>query len=314
MNCIKEKLIVMKRNAIIRQLLFPALCLLGVLATSCIKDDLDECYKLRLKAENIKGEDVTGLGYVSAASLYIFDENLNYLETRVLDKDFIISHDEIVLDNYPASQKLNIVAWGNVNVLGDKQEVSESKRIEDLKVMLKSQNSLAVLPDSLYFGIQQVQTKASGGITENKEIVVHPKVGSVTIETINLKYGLRSKGISSVNECDFYLNRTLSGFDYQGEQIGDSVYYNPASVPNDKNTGEWKTPNLQTACPGDGLGVSLDINGINLGSATHDQDNKPIATKAGENTHIVLEFAEDGTLSARVQGRPWGEVNDHIEF
>ena len=213
----------MKRNAIIRQLLFPALCLLGVLATSCIKDDLDECYKLRLKAENIKGEDVTGLGYVSAASLYIFDENLNYLETRVLDKDFIISHDEIVLDNYPASQKLNIVAWGNVNVLGDKQEVSESKRIEDLKVMLKSQNSLAVLPDSLYFGIQQVQTKASGGITENKEIVVHPKVGSVTIETINLKYGLRSKGISSVNECDFYLNRTLSGFDYQGEQIGDSV-------------------------------------------------------------------------------------------
>ncbi len=30
----------MKRNAIIRQLLFPALCLLGVLATSCIKDDL----------------------------------------------------------------------------------------------------------------------------------------------------------------------------------------------------------------------------------------------------------------------------------
>ena len=73
----------MKRNAIIRQLLFPALCLLGVLATSCIKDDLDECYKLRLKAENIKGEDVTGLGYVSAASLYIFDENLNYLETRV---------------------------------------------------------------------------------------------------------------------------------------------------------------------------------------------------------------------------------------
>ncbi|WP_278631706.1 FimB/Mfa2 family fimbrial subunit [Parabacteroides goldsteinii] len=303
----------MKHNAIIRQLLFPALCLLGLLATSCIHEDLEECYTLRLRAENIKGEDVTGLGYVSAASLYIFDENLNYLETRVLEKDFIISHDEIVLDNYPASQKLNIVAWGNVNVLGDKQEVTESKRIEELKVMLKSQNSQAVLPDSLYYGTQQVQTKA-GGITENKEIVVHPKVGSVTIETRNLEYGLRSKGISSVKECDFYLNRTLSGFDYQGEQIGDSVYYNPASVPNDEKIGEWKTPNLQTACPGDSLGVSLDINGINLGSATHDQDNKPIATKAGENTHIVLEFAEDGTLSARVQVRPWGEVNDHIEF
>ena len=303
----------MKRVSLIKKLLFPALCLC-VLVTGCVNEDLEECYKLRLRAENIKGEDVTGLGYVSAASLYIFDENQNYLETRVLDKDFIISHDEIVLDNYPANRKLNIVAWGNVNVLGDKQEVSESKRIEELKVMLKSQNSLAVLPDRLYFGIQQVQTKASGGITENKEIVVHPKVGSVTIETRNLEYGLRSKGISSVKECDFYLNRTLSGFDFQGEQIGDSVYYNPASVASDEKIGEWKTPNLQTACPGDSLGVSLDINGINLGSATLDQDNKPIATKAGENTHIVLEFAEDGTLSARVQVRPWGEVNDHIEF
>ena len=303
----------MKRVSLIKKLLFPALCLC-VLVTGCVNEDLEECYKLRLRAENIKGEDVTGLGYVSAASLYIFDENQNYLETRVLDKDFIISHDEIVLDNYPANRKLNIVAWGNVNVLGDKQEVSESKRIEELKVMLKSQNSLAVLPDSLYFGIQQVQTKASGGITENKEIVVHPKVGSVTIETRNLEYGLRSKGISSVKECDFYLNRTLSGFDFQGEQIGDSVYYNPASVASDEKIGEWETPNLQTACPGDSLGVSLDINGINLGSATLDQDNKPIATKAGENTHIVLEFAEDGTLSARVQVRPWGEVNDHIEF
>ena len=303
----------MKRNAIIRQLLFPAFCLLGLFATSCIHEDLDECYTLRLRAENIKGEDVTGLGYVSAASLYIFDENLNYLETRVLDKDFIISHDEIVLDNYPASQKLNIVAWGNVNVLGDKQEVSESKRIEDLKVMLKSQNSLAVMPDSLYYGTQQVQTKA-GGITENKEIVVHPKVGSVTIETINLEVGLRKNGIATVNDCDFYLDRTLSGFDYQGEQIGDSVYYNPASVPNEENAGQWKTPNLQTACPGSGMEVSLSVNGVQLGSAVVDEKGDAIATYAGQNTHIALEFAEDGTLSARVQVRPWGEVNDHIEF
>lgn len=303
----------MKHNVIIKLFLLPVVCLLGVLATSCIQEDLDACYTLRLKAENIKGEDITGTGYVSTASLYIFDENQNYLETRTLDKDFIVSHDEIVLDNYPAHRKLNIVAWGNVNVLGERQDVSESERIEELKVMLKSQNGQAMLPDSLYYGIEQVQTKA-GGITENKEIVVRPKVGSVTIETINLKFGLRRYDIASVKDCDFYLNRTLSGFDYQGAQIGDSVYYNPASVASDKNLGEWVTPELQTACPGTDLGVSLDINGINLGSAVADVNGDPIVTKAGENTHIVLEFAEDGTLSARVQVRPWGEVNDHIEF
>lgn len=303
----------MKRNAIIKHFLLPVLCLLGVLTTSCIHEDLDECYTLRLKAENIDGDDITGSGYVSAASLYIFDENLNYLETRILDKDFIVSHDEIVLDNYPAYRKLNIVAWGNVNVLGENQDVSEAQRIEDLKVMLKSRNSMAVHPDSLYYGIEQVQTKA-GGITENKEIVVRPKIGSVTIETINLEFGLRKQGISSVNDCQFYLDRTLNGFDYKGEQIGDSVYYNPASVPSNFNMGEWMTPDLQTACPGEGMEVSLSVNGVSLGSADRDNKGDPIGTFAGKNTHIILEFAEDGTLSARVQVRPWGEVNDHIEF
>lgn len=100
----------MKRNIIIRQLLFPAFCLLGMLVTSCINEDLDECYKLRLKVVNQKGEDITPSGYVEKTALYIFDENLEYLETRQLDKTFITSRDEIVLNNYPASRKLNIVA------------------------------------------------------------------------------------------------------------------------------------------------------------------------------------------------------------
>lgn len=301
----------MKRNIIIRQLLFPAFCLLGMLVTSCINEDLDECYKLRLKVVNQKGEDITPSGYVEKTALYIFDENLEYLETRQLDKTFITSRDEIVLNNYPASRKLNIVAWGNLNVLGDKQGVSEAKRIEDFKVMLKTKNTLATQPDSLYFGIEQVQTKA-GGITENKEVVIAPKTGSVTVQTIGLQYGLRKYGFSENAECEFSLDKTLSGFDYQGGQIGDSVYYD-LNVKR-YNGIDYQTVERQNACLGEQMGVVLTANNAPFITVTEDDKGEKIRTTASENTFVVLEFAEDGTLSVRVQVRPWGEVNDHIEF
>lgn len=93
-----------------------------------------------------QGDDITEYGWMESTDLYIFDENLNYLEKRRLDKNFIRSRNEIVLDGYTADRSLRIVAWGNVNALGEKQSVSEAQTIEDLKVMLKSQDGLAVTP------------------------------------------------------------------------------------------------------------------------------------------------------------------------
>ncbi|KKB55095.1 FimB/Mfa2 family fimbrial subunit [Parabacteroides gordonii] len=300
----------MKRISFIKKLLFPALCLCA-LVTGCINEDLDECYKLRLKVVNQNGEDITPSGYVKHTALYIFDEKLNYLETRQLDESFITSRDEIVLDNYPASRKLNIVAWGNLNVLGEKQDVSEAQKIEDLKVMLKTTGEQASQPDSLYFGIEQVQTK-SGGITENKEVVIHPKTGSVTVQTINLHYGLRKYNIPENAECDFALNKTLSGFDYQGEQIGDSVYYQLNAT---RYSGvDYKTNERQNACLGEKMGVSLSTNGEVFLTVDKDDNGNEIKTSPSENTFVLLQFAEDGNLSVKVQVRPWGGVDDHIEF
>lgn len=300
----------MKRISFIKKLLFPALCLCA-LVTGCINEDLDECYKLRLKVVNQNGEDITPSGYVKRTALYIFDENLNYLETRQLDESFITSRDEIILDNYPASRKLNIVAWGNLNVLGEKQDISEAQKIEDLKVMLKTNGEQANQPDSLYFGIEQVQTKA-GGITENKEVVIHPKTGSVTVQTINLHYGLRRYNLPENADCTFALDKTLSGFNYEGEQIGDSVYYNLDVKRYDGV--DYITTERQNACLGENMGVVLAANGNDFLTVYTDDNGDNIRTTASENTYVVLEFAEDGTLSVKVQVRPWSGIDDHIEF
>ena len=297
----------MKHILFTKELLLLVVALFAIIATSCIKEDLDQCYTLKLKVENIKGDDITEYGWMESTDLYIFDENLNYLEKRRLDKNFIRSRNEIVLDGYTADRSLRIVAWGNVNALGEKQSVSEAQTIEDLKVMLKSQDGLAVTPDSLYYGSEQVLTKA-GGVAKETEIVIRPKVGTVTIETRGLQEQLGRMGLRSSVDCDFYLNNTLSGFDYRGTQIGDSVYYNPEGAWNESGV-EWKLrdgikDNSTTITGGKyypgGLKVECDENG------------DPIYTSAGENTHLILEWGEGGTLSVRATVRPWGVVEEDI--
>lgn len=300
----------MKHILFTKELLLSAVALFAIIATSCIREDLDQCYTLKLKVENIKGDDITEYGWMESTDLYIFDENLNYLEKRSLDKNFIRSRNEIVLDGYTADRSLRIVAWGNVNALGEKQSVSEAQTIEDLKVMLKSQDGLAVTPDSLYYGSEQVLTKA-GGVAKETEIVIRPKVGTVTIETRGLQEQLGRMGLRSSADCDFYLNNTLSGFDYRGTQIGDSVYYNPEGAWNESGV-EWITPTMQTACPGQDMAVSISANGVSLGSAKVDENGDPIYTSAGENTHLILEWGEGGTLSVRATVRPWGVVEEDI--
>ena len=302
----------MKHILFTKKLLLLAMVLLGISTTGCIKEDLDECYTLKLKVENIKGDDITESGWMESTNLYIFDENLNYLETRSLDKNFIRSRNEIVLDGYTADRSLRIVAWGNVNALGENQTVSEAQKIEDLKVMLKSDNGLAVNPDSLYYGSEQVLTKA-GGVSKATEIVIRPKIGTVTIETRGLQEQLAKRGLRSAGsaDCDFFLNNTMNGFDYRGEQIGDDVYYNPAGTWDEAGS-EWVTPTMQTACPGEDMTVSISVNGVSLGSANVDENGDPIYTTAGENTHLILEWDEGGTLSVRAIVRPWGVVEEDI--
>lgn len=300
----------MKYLSYFRQGVWVALASLTLLTSGCVREDLDECYKLTLKVLNFKEEDITGAGYMATASLYIFDENLNFLETRKLDREFIQSRQEIVLDNYTADRQLRIVAWSNVNVLGEKQDVANAKTIEELKVMLKNQDGLAVTPDSLYYGSQLVKTKV-GGVAQNTEIIVRPKIGSVTIDTYGLQEELARRGIENVSGCQFTLNNTLSGFDYEGTQIGDSVYYKPEGVW-DESGKEWKTAVMQNACPGTDMSVSISANGVSLGTGYVDsQYNEPIQVKPGEETLLRLSW-EDGTLSVRMTVRPWGTVEEDI--
>lgn len=301
----------MKQIIHTRQWLAAAACAATLFMTSCIQEDLLACYKLTLKAENAKGDDVTGSA-LADASLYVFDENYEYLLTVRMTEGQIRNRDEIIL-NYPEDRNLHVIAWGNLS--GQNQTVTESELIEELKVQLKSRDGLAQKPDDLFYGNREVQTKAGGTLGRNDTIVVRPKLSQVNIITQNIKYALDkhfpSKPVDDI-ECNYQVNRTLSAFDYQGELTGDSVYYRPEA---DWDTNkEYFAPNYRM-CSGENLNVELSADNRTLAVATEDDNGDPLVAPEAGILYVVLIFGEDGALlSVRQTIRPWGTVDDHIEF
>lgn len=322
----------MKHISFVKRNYLLLLGVMGILTTGCIKEELDACKnnKLTLKVENAGGQDITPLGDVRDASLYFFDEELNFLEKRNLDFDFITSRQEIELKNYPSDRKLHIVAWGN---LGDEknQTVTDAKTIEDLKLMLKSDNGVvSQTPDSLFYGKKDVITM-DGGVAGLDTVVVRLKVGTFTIKTEGLENAQRVYGLKSTGEYNFGMTNTLDTYDYTGTQTGSIISYKPDSEADPRETKEWSTTGQmdkvatgkrlyggrQNAFSGEKLSVSIDYNGQTLGTVSEAENTQtgemePINIVNSQRTDIILVFKKDGLLSAKIRVTPWGVVDDDI--
>lgn len=309
----------MKHMLSTKRILMLGLAAFMLIASGCIKEELDACYTLTVKVLNPSDEDITPLGMVDEASLYIFDEELNYLETRALDKAFIAGRQTITL-KYPDNKKLHIIAWGNA--AGSNQTISEAKKIADLRLSLKSTNGMvSQLPDSLYYGNKEVIVRGDGVAGGNQEIPIKLKIGSVTMKTIGLSNV--SDALKSAVEPTYSLTRTKSAYTYTGEQTGDEVSYN--------NSGKWRTTEwftvgyqdrgdetggLQNVCAGENLSVQLEVAGKQyvetkaLDLATGEM--VPIRIPEGGRSDIIFEFGEDGNLSVKIRISPWGVVDEDI--
>ena len=298
----------MEHNKLItKQTIFLALAIVALFATSCIKDNLDECPGLTLKVVNQNNEDVTPLGAVTSATLYVFDEDLKLLETRSLEEAFIKNRQNIQL-SYPADTKLHLVAWGNLT--GEKQVVPNAKSAEELNIMLNSNNGEAQSPDDLFYGLKEFIIGAGG----SQEIVIAPKVGQVTMQTEGLQYAIeknpsfRSASVSgSSSAYEFQLNRTLSGYNYKAE--GDW----------DETATEWVTPEPSNVCEGQNLSCSfMDENGVlqTVDEYEHsDGTVGPVDIKVYENILILFRWNDQGAfIGAKVTVTPWGVVEDNPDL
>ena len=68
-------------------------------------------------------------------------------------------------------------------------------------------------------------------------------------------------------------------------------------------------------CAGENINVELTAEDKSLAVATHDDNGDPLVAPEAGILYVVLRFGEDGALlSVRQTVRPWGTVDDHIEF
>lgn len=296
-----------------KQGLFLAVCALAMIATGCIREDLEACknnHRLTLKVVNAAGDEITESGAVLHTTLYVFDKNLNYLQSLKMDAAAIKGRQEIVLD-YAKSDQMTLVAWGNMSEKS--HAVTEAQRVDQLKMILKSTEGLAVEADSLYFGRATVTT-TDGLLPSDQQIVIAPQTGSVKISTIGMRYVLDRFGLNAETNtsCLYTLDSTLDQYTHTGELDGDSVYYNPQA----QWVGtEWNTDKYNTYL-GDNLTISLDVEGQNIVSnVDKDDDGKPLSVEKGQTKYILLRFGKDGALiSVRTAVRPWGYVGQDIDF
>lgn len=297
----------MKYTMLKYRLIVALFCVAGLSLSGCINDFLDECYYLRVKILNADGEEITGS---IPTSLYIYDENGKYLETKSFKADELRAYPAVKL-NYPANKKLQIVSWSDSE--SSSLILTRGEKIEDLLLKIETKaGGQSVTPDQAYYGNIDVTATSGGGITRNDTIVLRPQIGQIYIYTEGLQYALRNRsGLKSTVEpdCDYKVNNSKDAFNYKGERVGSDVYYKPET--------EWRSGELyappSSIASGDTLNVALNLDNEVMDTRIKDVNGNYIIPPAGKQVLVIFEYGEDGAfIGVRQVIRDWGVVDDEI--
>lgn len=284
----------------------------GVTLYSChSKDDPEpatEAYSFRLSVQNAKGDDISASGEVSEATLYIFDEDGTYLKSMSVTANQIKNKEVITLSEYPSTQKLNIVTWGGL--AGNNQEaptlVAGTSTLNDLNVMLREvKQGIANSPDRLYHGAKTTVARAASTV---QDITVAPKIARLQVIVIGLD---QFKNRAAGEDASLLIDRTKSGFDYNGEQIGSEVSYVPTL--GDGEDGNQVTP-VTNMLPTDELGVQLSVMD-KVFNVNTDDDGNPLHAVNDSTVVVVMRVAPDDNsvklISVKTEVVDWNEVVEY---
>ncbi len=304
----------MKHISVAKQMLLVACGALMVLTTGCIREDLDACpsHKLTVKAVRLSGDEFTESAGddIDEVTVFIFDENMQHLSTHHMTVSDVENRKKIDL-LYPEGKKIYAVAWGNA--YGGNQDVNEAKALEQLQVSLKKQQENANMPDQLYHGKTEFITKSALEETVDT-VTIKVMVGSMQITSKNMPESFKSS--LKANAAELYVNRTVGAWNYNGELVGDSVYYTPDPTM-DQQKRELDTGEHYYA-PGQNMEVTFNIPGVtnSVNRAIYDlATGEALFVEPETTTYAELEWDGDGNfLGMNITVRKWGVVEDPHEL
>lgn len=259
-------------------------------------------YSLVLKALS-DGKDVTTKGDVENVTLFVFDENYDYVETKTIDKATVLNRRTIQIAAN-ATDKITVVAWAGLT--NNKEEVSslnQNSILTDLRVQLKQNNGQVTnSPSDLFYGLLSID-RASVTRSEDAQVLsIERKVAEFSLTTT----GIAKKFGTTTGDFYYKIKTSTSMINYNGEVAGESVeYILPATV---NATGNLVAGNI-AVLPSDDVTIELYRDDILVLSSKNLRNTEELSISASEQLDIVFDIYK-ANLSMVVAA--WGQVINRV--
>ncbi|MDF9831796.1 FimB/Mfa2 family fimbrial subunit [Parabacteroides sp. PF5-6] len=259
-------------------------------------------YTLTLQAVS-KGKDITTKGDVENVTLFVFDENYNYLETKTIDKSTVLNRRTISIAAN-ATDKITVVAYAGLT--NNKEEVSslnQNSILTDLRVQLKQNNGQVTnSPSDLFHGQLSIDRASVTRAEEAPVLSIERKVAELSLTTTGIatKFGTTSG--------DFYykIKTSSSMVNYNGEIAGEEVEY---ILPATMNANGKLTADHLAILPSDDVTIELYRDDILVLSSKNLKNTQELSVSASEQLDIVFD-ATKANLSLIVAA--WGQVINRV--
>lgn len=284
------------------------LCLLlGLLFSSCVREDTDKCvqYALNVRVVDTEGNDLTDKGVLEKTDIYLFNEK-GFVRRipQSLPSGFLFGEDK--------NEKLTLVAWGNLkeDTLVT-TEIAPGTPIEDAWLQLRQHGEGGHLPvTDLFFSRKELHAADTRGMQEKSIVMVMERAAAgMSIRTRHLSERYPHTG------TPFYLVVRGAGtrLDFGGNIAGEGASYHPKSITD--GAGDVYAPPFHLLPADEERRIEIDIcrNGKKLCTIDEDNDFNPICAPAGKQTNVVID-CRYVKMRADTEIVPWGETNQDTEM
>lgn len=284
------------------QMLFISL-VTAFVALGCTKEDLSMCrtaYQLSVKAYDADGKELS-TQEVKDITLYIFDNNKSFIETRQTQLNTNVSLD------YTGHETLTVVAWGNTTQgshtmptlkTGDKLDEAFVS-LTRTRTMLPSANT----PGDLFHGSIEIV------LADQKSEQLLP-VGRTTSSITITARSLKEFAKASDEDFQYVIRKSSDKLDFYGKPNGEDVSHSPEGSFNDK--GEFITPVFNIFPTDEDIKIDIFHRGVLLTTIIADNQGNPLRAVKGRLLNVLIDFG--GSISVSVSVTPWGEKQIWKDF
>ncbi|MDR2968824.1 MAG: FimB/Mfa2 family fimbrial subunit [Tannerellaceae bacterium] len=310
----------MKTNSILKILAGAWILASALTFTSCSSDDSNSeyiqnevaiannadtnttTYSLVLKALS-GGKDITTKGDVDGVTLFVFDDNYEFIESKNIDKATVLNRRTIQIAA-GSTEKITIVAWAGLN--NNKEEVSslnQNSILTDLRVQLKQNNGQVTnFPGDLFHGQISIDRANMTRSEEARELSIERKVAEFSLTTTGI-----AKKFGTIDGDFYYKIRTsTSMIDHNGEVAGESVeYILPATI---NAAGNLTADNI-AVLPSSDVTIELYRDDILVLSSKNLKNTQELAIGASQQLDIVFDIYK---VSQSMVVAAWGQVINRV--